>query len=90
MSDWFVYVLKCSDDSYYTGISTDIERRLAEHNGSKKGAKYTRCRRPVSLLAFWKYENRSAASKAEHQFKRQTRSEKTEQIKTFQKEQESK
>jgi len=46
---WFVYMLRCADDSLYTGVSTDIERRLAEHN-TGRGAKYTRSRFPVSLV----------------------------------------
>lgn len=90
MSDWFVYVVKCSDDTYYTGISTDVERRVAEHNDSKKGAKYTSQRRPVSLIAFWEYENRSEASKAEHKFKKKTRTSKIESINAYLEEQESK
>jgi predicted GIY-YIG superfamily endonuclease len=47
MSDWIVYVLRCSDDSLYTGVTTDLKRRLEEHN-SGSGAKYTRSRLPVS------------------------------------------
>ncbi len=89
MSDWFLYVVKCSDDSYYTGISTDVERRVKEHNGSKKGAKYTSCRRPVSLLAYWEYENRSDATRAEHKFKKQSRAYKTKRINAYLEEQES-
>ena len=50
---WFVYLLECSDGSLYTGITKDVDRRLNEHNISKKGAKYTRSRRPVSLLCSW-------------------------------------
>ena len=47
---WFVYILKCSDNTLYTGITTDIERRIKEHNSSNKGAKYTKTRRPVKLF----------------------------------------
>ena len=89
MSDWFLYVVKCSDETYYTGISTDVERRVKEHNGSKKGAKYTSCRRPVSLLAFWEFENRSAATIAEHKFKKLNRPSKTKRINTYLEDQES-
>lgn len=46
---WYVYILSCNDGSLYTGITTDPERRVSEHNDSKLGAKYTRARRPVSL-----------------------------------------
>lgn len=48
--DWFVYVLRCVDNSLYTGITTNIERRLKEHNNGKKGAAYTRVRRPLILF----------------------------------------
>ena len=44
---WFVYMLRCADNSLYTGITLDIERRVNEHNGIKKGARYTRSRQPV-------------------------------------------
>jgi len=46
---WFIYVVRCSDNSLYTGITTDVMRRVKEHNTSKKGARYTRSRRPVTL-----------------------------------------
>ena len=46
---WFVYILKCSDSSYYTGITQDIEKRIVAHN-SGKGSNYTKARRPVSLV----------------------------------------
>ena len=71
MSDslWYVYVLQCSDNSLYCGITTDVERRVSEHQ-SGVGAKYTRARLPVKLLVFWTEENRSDATKAEIVFKR--------------------
>ena len=47
---YFVYILECADGTLYTGITTDLERRLDEHNNSSKGAKYTRARRPVVLV----------------------------------------
>ena len=50
MKDWYVYLVRCSDNSIYTGITVDIERRVIEHNTSKKGAKYTRTRQPVKLV----------------------------------------
>jgi putative endonuclease len=49
---WYVYLLRCKDGSIYTGIAKDVERRLHEHNNSTKGAKYTRCRRPVKLVYY--------------------------------------
>ena len=70
---WFVYVVLCTDESYYCGITTDIERRIKQHNNGT-GAKYTRSKGPVKLLKYWIHPDRSSASKAEHQFKRLRRS----------------
>ncbi len=67
---YFVYIVQCSDTTFYTGICTNIERRLLEHNTSRKGAKYTRARRPVSLLYHEPYPDRSSASKREYQIKK--------------------
>lgn len=75
MSDWFVYILRCSDETLYTGITTDIERRLAQHNDGS-GAKYTAARRPCKLVYQEEAENRSAASKREAGIKKLTRKEK--------------
>ena len=73
---WYVYLLKCSDNSYYTGITTDLKRRLTEHNNSVKGAKYTRSRRPVELLCFFSVSSRSEACKEELKIKKMKRSDK--------------
>ncbi len=73
---YFVYILKCSDDTLYTGITTDVERRVDEHNNSDKGAKYTKNRRPVELIYSEKSEDRSSASKREYAIKKLTRNEK--------------
>ena len=71
---WFVYVLRCSDDSLYTGICTDVTRRLGEHNeGGVKSAKYTRVRRPVILEYQEECIDRSSASKRECAIKKLTR-----------------
>ena len=79
---YFVYILKCADETLYTGIATELERRVEEHNGSDKGAKYTRVRRPVTLVYSEKYPNRSAASKREYEIKKKmSRAEKLELIK---------
>lgn len=67
---YFVYILKCADDTLYTGIATDIDRRLNEHNTSEKGAKYTRSRRPVSLVYSEAFPDRSSASRREYQIKK--------------------
>jgi len=73
---WYVYLLKCSDNSYYTGITTDLKRRLTEHNNSAKGAKYTRSRRPVELLCFFSVCSRSEACKEELKIKKMKRTDK--------------
>ncbi|MDC0933238.1 GIY-YIG nuclease family protein [Arcobacteraceae bacterium] len=77
---YFVYILECSDGSLYTGITTDIEKRIEEHNNSAKGAKYTKARRPVNLVYSETSENRSTASKREYAIKKLTRSKKLELI----------
>ncbi len=67
---WFVYFLRCSDNSLYTGITTDLERRLEEHNQcNKSGAKYTRVRRPVTLAYYEHCSDRKCASQREYQLK---------------------
>lgn len=75
MKAWYFYVLSCRDDSLYCGVTTDIPRRVEQHN-SKKGAKYTRSRVPVTLLYQRKVENRSRAQKMESAFKKLKRSDK--------------
>ncbi len=73
---YYVYIVKCSDDTLYTGITTDIKRRIDEHNHSDKGAKYTRLRRPVHLVYMEEAANRSLASQREYAIKKLSRSEK--------------
>ena len=73
---WFLYILKCSDGTLYTGVTTDIDRRLNEHNTSPKGAKYTKARRPVRLVYWTGFKDRSTAQKAEYRFKQLTREQK--------------
>jgi putative endonuclease len=73
MASYFVYMLECSDGTLYTGITTDLERRVDEHNNSDKGAKYTRARRPVTLVYSETLENRSEASKREYAIKKMSR-----------------
>jgi len=73
---YFVYILECSDGTLYTGITTDLDRRLHEHNHTTKGAKYTRARRPVKFVYHEIYENRSEASKRELLIKKMKRQEK--------------
>ncbi|KKQ78461.1 MAG: Endo/excinuclease amino terminal domain protein [Parcubacteria group bacterium GW2011_GWC2_38_7] len=83
MKQYFLYILKCSDKTLYTGITVDLVRRIKEHNSSKLGAKYTRARRPVKLVYNKLFKNRSLATKAELAVKKMTRSEKLFLIKSF-------
>ena len=73
---WYVYMVRCADDSLYTGIAKDVERRIEEHNGGKLGARYTRARRPVRLVYQESCEGRSQASRRELEIKRLRREEK--------------
>ncbi len=73
---YFVYIVKCSDDTLYTGITTNLKRRIMEHNSLTKGAKYTKARQPVVLVYSKKCKNRSVASKEEARIKGLKRSEK--------------
>jgi putative endonuclease len=75
MKDWYVYILLCSDGTLYTGITTDPERRVNEHNRGK-AAKYTASRRPVELKYLETATNRSAASRRESEIKKMSRPEK--------------
>ena len=67
---WFVYLLLCADGSYYAGITTDLERRVREHNESSRGARYTRARRPLSLAYSESCASRSEACRREQQLRR--------------------
>jgi len=74
---YYVYIVKCADNTLYTGITTQLDRRIQEHNSSDRGAKYTRIRRPVELVYNEEYLDRSSASKREYEIKKKmTRKEK--------------
>ena len=73
---YYVYIVECADGTFYTGITTDVERRLLEHNFSFKSAKYTRSRRPVRLVYSAVVGDRSAASKEEYRIKKLTKAKK--------------
>ena len=64
-SSWHVYMVRCRDNTLYTGITNDLEKRVAAHNGLKSGAKYTRSRRPVRLVYWQSGLSRSEAAKLE-------------------------
>tara|TARA_B100000131_G_C18087695_1_gene600855 strand:- start:348 stop:632 length:285 start_codon:yes stop_codon:yes gene_type:complete len=72
---WYVYLIECSDGSYYCGITTSVSRRLSEHN-SGQGAKYTRGRTPVKLLASINASSQSAALQIEAAVKKQRKDKK--------------
>jgi putative endonuclease len=74
-SNWYVYILKCTDNTLYTGITNDIKRRVSEHNRGV-GAKYTRGRTPVELVFVETLPNRSAALRRESAIKRMKTAEK--------------
>jgi putative endonuclease len=82
---WYVYIVKCSDDSLYTGITRDVERRVQEHNcNNMQGAKYTRARRPVFLVYQELLCSRSRAMKRECEIKRLQKIEKETLIRRYQ------
>lgn len=71
----YVYILKCNDNTLYTGWTTNLNKRLSTHN-SGKGAKYTRCRLPVEIVYYEEFEDKSSAMKREHEIKKLSRTEK--------------
>lgn len=72
---FYMYVLHCADDTLYTGYTVDVEARVASHNAGT-GAKYTKARRPVALLASARFATKHEAMSAEYRFKQLTRKEK--------------
>ena len=76
-SNWYVYLVRCRDNSLYTGIAKSPEKRVAEHNADNQlGAKYTRARRPVKLVHQEKLSSRSQAAKRESEIKRLSKQQK--------------
>ncbi len=81
---YYTYILHCADNTLYTGITTDLERRIREHNtDDKKWAKYTKSRRPVELIYHENYLSRSEASKREYRIKQLSRAEKIKLVQTY-------
>ena len=77
MYDWYLYVVKCRDGTLYTGISTDIDRRLAEHReGGDAGSKYLKGRGPLTLLFQKRLGSRSIALKVENMVKKLSKAKK--------------
>jgi len=81
MSTWFVYIVRCADRTLYTGVTTDAEKRVADHNRGR-GAKYTRNRLPVELVFVEAADGRGAALRRECEIKRMRTSDKLELIST--------
>ncbi len=75
MKKWFLYIIRCENNSLYTGITTDLERRFQEHLIGK-GAKYTRMFKPVEVVFFVEVENRKEASRLESKIKNLTKAQK--------------
>ena len=78
---WCVYMVRCSDGTFYTGITNDLEKRIEAHNSGKDGARYTRSRRPVTLVYSESAGSKSAASRLEYSIKKLTRENKRKLIK---------
>ncbi len=75
--NWYIYLLRCADNSLYCGVTTDVQRRLKEHNTcNKRGAKYTRVRRPVEVSYLEICQSRQQACQREYQIKQLSKSEK--------------
>ncbi|NLW81741.1 MAG: GIY-YIG nuclease family protein [Desulfovibrionales bacterium] len=81
MSDWFVYLVRCGDGSLYTGITTDVDRRLAEHaSGGPRAAKYLRGRKPLALAFSLHVGRKSSALALERWIKSLSRARKDDLI----------
>ena len=72
---YYTYILRCADNTLYTGYTNNLEKRLSVHN-SGKGAKYTRCRLPVELIYYEEHEKKEEAMSREWHIKRLSRSQK--------------
>lgn len=67
---YYTYILRCTDNSLYTGIATDVQRRFDEHlSDEKKGAKYTKRHKPIKIEAYWESSDKKLASKLEYHIK---------------------
>lgn len=78
---YYIYILRCRDDSLYTGITPDLERRMRQHLGLiKGGARYTKLRPPKEMAAAWSVPDKSTAAKAEYAIKHLSREEKQQLI----------
>lgn len=79
---YYTYIIRCTDESLYTGITTDVKRRFEEHlSQSEKSAKYTRTHKAIKIETVWQSENRISASRLEYHIKRLTKAQKENLIK---------
>mgnify|MGYP000036671904 CR=1 FL=1 len=78
---WYVYMVRCSDNTLYTGMTNDLPRRIEAHNSGRDGARYTKSRRPVQLVYAEKAGSRSAAARLEAKIKQLPRARKQSLIK---------
>lgn len=77
MVDWFVYLIRCNNDTLYTGITTNVTRRFKEHNAQgKRTAKFLRGKTPITLVGYFKTVSRSNAQKMECKIKKLSKQEK--------------
>lgn len=82
-SSWYVYIVRCNDGSMYTGMTNDLVKRIQTHNSGKAAAKYTKSRRPVSLVYFEELPTRSSAASREFQIKKLTTIAKRKLVQSF-------
>ncbi len=82
MTTYYTYLLRCTDASLYVGITTDPHRRLHEHRGTPRGAKYTASHPPVGFACLWQSEGRAAASRLEYHLKTLTHAQKEQLART--------
>lgn len=78
--NWYVYIVRCSDNTFYTGVARDLARRIQQHNQGNAGAKYTRARRPVELVYQEKAADRSSAQQREYRIRKLSVAEKRQLI----------
>ena len=78
---YYVYIVQCADNTFYTGVAKDLEKRIDEHNTSYTGAKYTKARRPVKLVWSKRKRNRAFAQQEESRIKKLSRQDKYKLIK---------
>ena len=71
--EWYVYIIKASDERLYTGVTTDVERRFSEHTDSRKGARFFRGRQPVEVVYTENHPDRGSAQRRESEIKKLTR-----------------